>query len=74
MTQNLNQVLIITIIMYLLIIFILNMLKPKPLYYQKNGEKKLIQFGNGKNKQVVCMQTICLVLPMILYFVLFILI
>jgi hypothetical protein len=71
-----NKILILTITMYLLIIFILNTLQPEILYYidkKKENDKKPIHFGLGKNKQLVCMQTICLILPLLLYLLLFIL-
>jgi len=72
MKENLNKVLFLTIVIHILVMFIINLLKPNSLYFNKN-EKKPIPFGYGKNKKIICIHTIGLVLPFLLYFLLFIL-
>ena len=69
-----SKVLILTITFYILTIFVLNLTQPDHLYKKtKKNIKEPIPFGFGKNKQIVCMQTICLVLPLFLYLILTIL-
>lgn len=69
-----SKILILTITFYVLTIFVLNMTEPDHLYYlNKKKTKEPIPFGFGNNKQIVCMQTICLVLPLFLYLILTIL-
>lgn len=66
-----SKVLILTITFFILTIFVLNTIQPENLYYQKKNKEIIpISFGIGKNKQIICMQTICLVLPMFLYLIL----
>ena len=73
MKENLNKVLLLTIVIHILIMFVINLLKPVSLYYYRKNEKRPIPFGYGKNKKIICVHTIGLVLPFLLYFLLFIL-
>jgi|SaaInlV_100m_DNA_5_1039725.scaffolds.fasta_scaffold230181_1 hypothetical protein len=69
-----SKTLILTITFYVLTIFVLNMTQPENLYkLNKQKVKEPISFGFGHNKQIVCMQTICLILPLFLYLILTIL-
>ena len=73
MQEKLTKVLFLTIVIHILIMFILNMTKPDNLYYYKKNDKIPIPFGYGKNRQVVCIHTIGILLPLFLYFILLIL-
>jgi hypothetical protein len=62
------KVLFISIIISCIIIFIINITKPEELYYYNNKNKIIpIPFGYGRNKKILCVYSICLVSPLILY-------
>ena len=65
-----NKVLFLSIIIFCIVIFIINITKPNRLYHQKNNELSPISFGFGKNKKIICIDSICLILPLVLYVIL----
>ena len=61
------KILFLSIIIFCIIIFIINITKPKELYYNNKNKIIPIPFGYGKNKKILCINSICLVSPLILY-------
>ena len=62
-----NKILFLSIILFCIIISILNITKPDKLYYYNNNDKIPISFGLGNNKKIICIDSICLILPLVLY-------
>ncbi len=62
-----GKILFLSIFLFCLTIWVITVSKPSLFYYYDNSEMKPIEFGYGKNKQILCLSSFCIIMPLFFY-------
>ncbi|VVU95519.1 hypothetical protein CPAV1605_1270 [seawater metagenome] len=62
-----GKILFLSIFLFCLMVWVLNISKPLLLYRYQDNKFHTIPFGYGQGKQLCCLSSICLIMPLLLY-------